>query len=347
MFVLSKQKELALCTPIKTTMMLLVVLYHSCVMWGGSWFAEPAVQSPALGVFAQWLNTFHVPVFVFTSGYLYAYLKGETNRYESTSVVIAKKAKRLLVPYAFACVVWVVPFWVFFNGTDQVVDKYLLAGSPSQLWFLVMLFMVFLLFELLWKLLGRRMLAVSIRTVACPAVLYCCGCVLGGTLPVDVGQIASACRFACIFWVGMAFRVLPTQVFWKIPPVVPFASHSLLFALALFVGTKEGAVFSVASITLWLVVRLAGVAMAIAVLGRAFARFGAMESRWGGILAKSCFGVYLFHQQVVQVVISMFNVSSIPPLALALACFVVSLVVSLEITVVLRRFRFTRFLMGG
>lgn len=261
LFVLDKEKELALCTPIKTTMMLLVVLYHSCVMWGGSWFAEPAVQSHALGVFAQWLNTFHVPVFVFMSGYLYAYLKGETDRYGSMPVVMAKKAKRLLVPYAFACAVWVVPFWVLFNGPDQVVDKYLLAGSPSQLWFLVMLFMVFLLFELLWKLLGRQMLSVSAGTIACAAALYCCGCVLGRMFPVDVGQVASAFRFACIFWAGMAFRALPTQLFWKIPPGAPFIAHSLLFAFALFMGAQEGAAFSVASIALWPVVRLAGIAM--------------------------------------------------------------------------------------
>lgn len=282
LFVLDKEKELALCTPIKTTMMLLVVLYHSCVMWGGSWFAEPAVQSHALGVFALWLNTFHVPVFVFMSGYLYAYLKGETGRYGNMPVVMAKKAKRLLVPYAFACTVWVVPFWILFNGPDQVIDKYLLAGSPSQLWFLVMLFMVFLLFELLWKLLGRRMLAVSAGTVACAVALYCFGCVLGRVLPIDIGQVANACQFACIFWAGMAFRALPTQSFWRVSPVVPFAAHLLLFALVLFVGAREGAAFSVASIALWPVVRLAGVAMAMSVLGRVCVRFGVTESRRGG-----------------------------------------------------------------
>lgn len=344
--VLSKDEELALCTPVKTAMMLLVVLYHSCVMWGGSWFAEPAVQSPALGVFAQWLNTFHVPVFVFMSGYLYAYLKGETDRYDSMSVTMAKKAKRLLVPYVFACVVWVVPFWVLFNGSDQVVDKYLLAGSPSQLWFLVMLFVVFLLFELLWKLLGKRMLSVSTGTVACAVVLYCGGCILGRVLPVNVGQIASACRFSCIFWAGMAFRALPVQGFWRVPAIVPLVAHSLLFSLALFVGAQKGAAFSVASIALWPVVRLAGIAMAVAVLGRVFIWFGVTESHRGGVLTKSCFGVYLFHQQIVQVVISLLNVPSIPPLALALACFGISLSISLLITVALRRFKLTRVLVG-
>lgn len=345
MLVLSKDEELALCTPVKTAMMLLVVLYHSCVMWGGSWFAEPAVQSPALGVFAQWLNTFHVPVFVFMSGYLYAYLKGETDRYDSMSVVMAKKAKRLLVPYAFACVVWVVPFWVLFNGPDQVVDKYLLAGSPSQLWFLVMLFVVFLMFELLWKLFVKRMLAVSTGTVACVVVLYCCGCVLGRVLPVDVGQIASACRFACIFWAGMVFRALPTQSFWKISPVVPFAVHALLFVLVLFVGSQNGIASSMAAVALWPVVRLAGIAMAVAILGRVFIRF--VESgRPSGDLTKSCFGIYLFHQQIIQTVLLLFNTALIPPLTLALVCLVVSLLISFLITAILRRFRFTRRLIG-
>ncbi len=211
-----------------------------------------------------------------------------------------------------------------------------------------MLFMVFLLFELLWKLLGRRMLAVSAGTVACAVALYCFGCVLGRVLPVDIGQVANACQFACIFWAGMAFRALPTQSFWGVSPVVPFAAHLLLFALVLFVGAREGAAFSVASIALWPVVRLAGVAMAMSVLGRVCVRFGVREiRRGGGVLTKSCFGVYLFHQQVVQVVISLLNVPSVPPLALALTCFTVSLAVSLAITVTLRRFSATRFLVGG
>lgn len=32
---LYRDRELALMTPLRTTMMLLVVLYHSCVMWAG------------------------------------------------------------------------------------------------------------------------------------------------------------------------------------------------------------------------------------------------------------------------------------------------------------------------
>lgn len=140
---------------------------------------------------------------------------------------------------------------------------------------------------------------------------------------VDVGQVASAFRFACIFWAGMAFRALPTQLFWKKPPGAPFIAHSLLFAFALFMGAQEGAAFSVASIALWPVVRLAGIAMVVAVLGRVFIRFGVAENRQR-VLTKSCFGIYLFHQQVIQVVISLLNAPSVPPLALALACFAVS-----------------------
>ena len=55
----------------------------------------------------------------------------------------------------------------------------------------------------------------------------------------------------------------------------------------------------------------------------------------------------MFHQQIVQVVISLLNVPSVPPLMLVLVCFAVSLIVSLAITAVLRQFPLTLFLVGG
>ena len=106
---MTKERELELTGPVKALAMLVIVLYHACAIYGGVWFGEPATPCPALGVFVQWLSTMHVPLFLLVSGYIWAYIKMETDKYDDACVVLKKKAKRLLVPYLFAGVVWAGP----------------------------------------------------------------------------------------------------------------------------------------------------------------------------------------------------------------------------------------------
>lgn len=56
----------------------------------------------------------HVPLFLLVSGYIWAYIKMETDKYDDACVVLKKKAKRLLVPYLFVGVVWAGPVYCFF-----------------------------------------------------------------------------------------------------------------------------------------------------------------------------------------------------------------------------------------
>ena len=241
LFVLGKERESALCTPTKTAMMLLVVLYHSCVMWGGSWFVDPAVRSFALGVFAQWLNTFHVPVFVFMSGYLYAYLKGETDRYGGMRSLLPRGRDGCLFPMRSRASSGSCRSRSFSPVQIRLSTSICSRGRFRSCGFLSCSLLCFSCSSCCGSFLGRRMLSVSVGTVACAVTLYCCGCALGKVLPVDVGQIASACQFARIFWAGMAFLALPTLVIWEVTPVLPSILHFLMFALTLFMGTREGA----------------------------------------------------------------------------------------------------------
>ena len=347
--VISKKDELVFCAPIKTVMMLLVVLYHSCALWMGGWFGEPATPSEVIGVFARWLNTFHVPTFVFLSGCLYAFLKTETDKYGKASAVIKKKVKRLLVPYIFVCAVWAIPFWVFYFGPDKVVSKYMLAGGPSQLWFLVMLFVLFILFELLWKIVGERIVCFSVPALLGMLVLFCLGCVAGKAMPINMFQLSSALQYALIFWLGMAFRLHSNEGFWRVPSFLLVALHLAIFTAVQIVGTMNGPLWSCASIALWPVVRVAGIAMAISCLGRALSRFGYDKKKLplgGVLLEENSLGAYLFHQQIIWVVISCLNVPGVPPLALVLANFSISLAVSLAISVLFGCFKVTRFLTG-
>ena len=90
--------------------------------------------------------------------------------------------------------------------------------------------------------------------------------------------------------------------------------------------------------------------MAVSIGGRLCARLGYGRSpspRWWAFLERGSFAAYLFHQQVVQLVLYFLNVPAVPPAALAALCFAASLAVSLAMYAVLGRFRATRFLIGG
>ena len=141
------------CVFIKTNLMLLVVLGHSVNFWRGDWFTgNPLIPSMGLTFLSKWVNSFHVYAFTLVSGYLFAY-KMSAGGYVRYCAFFKNKAKRLLVPYVFSALVWVVPISQYFFKWNRTTlfGKYVLCESPSQLWFLWMLFDIFIIAWPLWK----------------------------------------------------------------------------------------------------------------------------------------------------------------------------------------------------
>lgn len=200
-----KSFELSMMSPLKITMMLLVVLYHSCVMWAGEgWFDKPAVQCVQLGMLASWLNTFHVAAFVFASGYLYSYLRRETGHYGTIVSVLTKKAKRLLLPYAAISVLWAAPIYALFFGSDDLIWKFAFAASPSQLWFLPMLYWCFVILELVRVLfpgLVERPLKLLLYAVGISLVAPIVSALVGNIL-----QLTSAFQYLPVFLCRLCFQ---------------------------------------------------------------------------------------------------------------------------------------------
>lgn len=344
---MKKTAELSLLTPVKALAMLLVVAIHSTAMWvEDGWFCEPAVSCPLLGVISSLLGVIAVPLFVFCSGYLYAYLKMETNKYTSSKLVIKKKTMRLVVPYLFACAVWVVPWHVFFNGTQAVVSKYVLMQSPSQLWFLVMLFEIFLLVELTWKpfwskFLNGHLIAGFVVVLILFFSSYLIGKFIGGTF-----QIQSTLRYFIFFYFGCTARILSTERFWRINPVILVVGALVAFSVE-WIMPDESLVWQILNFIWWPVVRVLSFLAVISCVGGVAKGRVLAKGRIASSLVSCSFGIYLFHQQLIQVMLSLFNVPSMPPILLAVLCFVVALGLSWLIVAVLRRWKITRILIGG
>jgi len=141
-------KRLEVIDDLKGLMMLTVVLYHSCMFFTDEWFnaASPVYSSVCIVEFARYLNTFHVQTFTMASGFIFFCLRKEKGKYRGcVKQDMVRRAKHLLIPYLLVMLFWVIPFYAYYNGfnIEQIVYKYVLGCSPSQLWFLPMLFIVF------------------------------------------------------------------------------------------------------------------------------------------------------------------------------------------------------------
>lgn len=146
-----RQTELENCTFIKTVLMVLIVLFHSILAWNGSWFSVIGVKNsaPVFEVMSSWLSTFHVYTFACVSGYIFYYCKYEkkSKSYYNYWSFIKNKCKRLLVPYYVVVILWVAPAKQFFYPCNIAgyVKAYILGEDAEQLWFLLMLFVVFVI----------------------------------------------------------------------------------------------------------------------------------------------------------------------------------------------------------
>ena len=84
--------------------------------------------------------------------------------------------------------------YFFKYSSAEIINKYLLMASPSQLWFLIMLFVVFVFFEL-----GGNRIKISFRNLF---LIFIITVVVGNALSAvgfNYFQLATAVKYICIF----------------------------------------------------------------------------------------------------------------------------------------------------
>ena len=323
----------------------LVVLYHSMAFFTGSWFNQPPViSSPVIATIARWLNSFHIYAFTLISGYLFAYLENEKGKYREFGSLLVSKAKRLLIPYIFVSLVWVIPFNIYYFRTtsNEIIRKYLLGEAPSQLWFLLMLFWVFVLTYFINQICGKYDLLVK-----CVVVLafYPLSLVLGSIIP-NFYQILTAMRYLLYFGAGILLYRLGTKHLENIPALLYVAVDLLLFIVYRRLNlAPQSFIVKLLSLGIGVLLNLVGAVSAFELLDRIAIHINYKNSKAFEVLNKYSFPVYLFHQQIIYCVIDHYN-GSVAPVVLVVMCFAVSLFVSLLIAWLLGRFKTTRFLFG-
>lgn len=327
--------QLENCTFVRTALMILIVFYHSCVFWTNEWFmaGKVIIPSQSLSLVSRWLNSFHVYCFTLISGYIFYTLKFVHGRYQKYTTFVANKAKRLLVPYVFVSAIWVVPISVWLTGIEwpEILKSYILGEGPSQLWFLLMLFWVFVVIWPLSDYLNKH----SIQGMIIMIGIYLLGRKLSGVVP-NIWGFVMALQYEIYFYLGFLIakrKILinyKNTILWLFVSVVLWLTVKRIY---LPNALKELLVHATGAIAWFYMLQL--------ILQKSnFGRYGFLR-----VLANNSMTIYLFHQQLIYISIVCLN-GKINPWMHAQVNFMFSLIMSLLISVFLKKNKYIRFLLG-
>ena len=330
--------ELSTITKIKSMMMLLVVIYHCTALWmQAGWFNQaPERPNVVLGGLAEWMNYIHIYAFTFASGYLFHYSYVEKQNVKNWLPVIHKRFSRLIVPYIFITLIWLIPFEiVFFHPTlRDIVVKFALGTGPRQLWFLLMLFNVNLLFIALKKIFEKIKIRFSFRNGM--VALYVVGIVasLLSRLGIpNIFQILTAFRYLLYFYFGYHVSKSGTATLDKIPMHASLFFNAGLFACVYVMNHYLTGIWRNAVILLVPILCLTSIVLSYKIAC-------AVSVKWNekiyGELTKNEFGIYLFHQQIIWIVINLLNRKFVAPLLIVVAALTISVIGSICITKICR-----------
>lgn len=336
-----KDEELNNCNEIKVILMLLIILYHSCVFWTGEWFTcNPAEESIMMSIFAKWLNTFHIYGFTLISGYIYYYVYYERKGYTTFLVYIKKKFRRLLIPYFMIALIWVIPIQnlIFGYDTIYIIKNYFFGCSPNQLWFLLMLFGVSIIFYPLTKYMKNN------SSIIIVFVFYIFGFIFINKVG-NYFMIGRVFEYIIYFWLGFNIRSEKFKFVWKIPTSLYIFTHFTFFALTQICSLIGSSFCNNLMFLTNFSTNIVGAIAIFIILQRFIEKNRSLTKHIISRFSKISMPIYLFHQQLIYIPILLFN-GVMNPMIIMVICFCFSLFGATILSLLFMKFKTTRFIIG-
>lgn len=127
---------------IRTFAISAIFIVHSFAIFSGGWqIDQPLPDIPGFRMVPVLLSAFRVQALVFVAGYVYAFQRIELHRdgAENPQAFLAKKGKRLLVPWLFFGALYL----LIFGNVQGMSYLWNFVTGPGHLWFLPMLFILY------------------------------------------------------------------------------------------------------------------------------------------------------------------------------------------------------------
>ena len=308
----------------KAVTMILVILGHATIFYTPDGAMEPARASRAMAGVAEYIYSFHMPLYVLLSGCVWSYCVRH-GKYREAWPFLAGKAKRLLIPYLTVGLLMVAPVVVFCGYTEEDFFGYALNGvllgrDARHLWFLLVLFLLYL------TTLAARPLVKKNALLTLP---FCVALFLVANFMPQVFKLRTACKYALFFYLGVCAD--------RYYPLLEFLARRLRFVLPVLFVLLLGSVFWNPNFLTQTAYTLIGMA---AMLGACSLLTGSerlQKNRAYQYLRKNGFGLYLFHAMVIYLLFHFLGGTQIPPVLLALLSAAAGTLASVALVALLRK----------
>lgn len=181
--------------------MLLVVLGHITLT---NTFNDP--QYPTATLIEKIIYSFHMPLFIFISGYLFYSTKLKKGiKYQ---LVIKDKAIRLGIPFLFFTILTLIPKIVFAPlmkrpipmDWNYLIDVFILFKTNPllEMWFIITLFILMLLYPI-YKLMLKQSITI-IGGIIVFTIIH-----LFNPHNIDLFQLSNVMKMGIFFWLGILF----------------------------------------------------------------------------------------------------------------------------------------------
>lgn len=298
---------------------LLVVLGHVAMIYSPMSLIKPQVSSDLMVRVKEIIYSFHMPLFIFVSGCVFAYQLEIKKRQIGFASLFKTKFRRLMIPYYVFGFCWVLPVMVILGFRDPLhyaIDGIILALDPRHLWFVMSLFGIFLLFY-------------SFRSL-CLKINF---------------------PFWIILVIGFCLYILPVDypVFFQIKNIM---TYFIWFALGyFFILHKKVSIYIIIIALLIIAVNLIFrdvipsvlTKFSYAVMGISIAYLVSImtckisKTKLYRLISHNSFGIYLFHAMIIYIVAYIFRAYTIHPFLLSIIMFFGSLILSILFTVLCRK----------
>ena len=343
------KRELDNCLFVKTILMIVIVLDHSILFWtgGGNWL-EPAMTPEIFsGLFTymvSFFDSFQNYTFVLISGYLFYFVKYEKGGYSSFKTFLQSKIRRLLIPHMFVSMVWMIPITAYvFRDSLSFKIWQVLRGQPiSQLWFLWMLFDVFIISYFLSDFFKNHTIGGFMSCFG----FYAASILLMRKIP-NILFFPDSLKYISFFYIGFKFRQmnLLARVTRKAKVMLTALYMLLLCNRMLSVNQSVSLTDKVLNAGFQFALHATGAVACFVLLQTLANQVDWKNSNFFCFLSRHHMQVYLFHQQVIYIVL-LFLDGCVSLYINAIINFGAAISVSLLLSSFLLRFGIARTLLG-
>ncbi|MGD8263764.1 MAG: acyltransferase [Desulfobacterales bacterium] len=193
------------------------------------------------------IYTFHMPLFMFLSGYLFVtYSINNTQKYVDSVSFISQKFKRLIIPYLTLGSIGFILKGIVSNYSYRPIEMsfsfyihglfYPLEAAVQMYWFLITLFIIFLFFPIFKKILNSDKALLSLMLLT----LFFLGNVLN-THNIGFLNISGVVNYVFYFFSGCMlsryYSTFPAKI--GKPSILLFFLLMFTISLALFIDTDN------------------------------------------------------------------------------------------------------------